>query len=283
MSRDAQRSLWLFQNLLDDIQWPGHTLTASTNPTGAEAYRVATGRRAAIDAWTAVTTNSTHWIQVDCAVPRAANLCVVDRGHNLDNSSKGFQLEARSSTALAWAPVWGSTFTPLLAGPAPSTTIWGARTWEGALLREFPLQVWRYWRFRVPPSTGYAPSIRNLALGFAWSPSAPAITPSDFDGSQVNFQESVTPSGWRGVGRVANTRVGSALYRLQSYGEDEAMRHHLSEYEQGRVSWCVPFRGRAEQAFCTQIPPVTVPKPQEPGQLYRTAAIPFREHEPLPL
>lgn len=283
MTRLHSRSLWLFQNFYDDLQFTGHTITASSSPTGGEAYRVGTARRSAIDSWSPVTENSTHWVQVDCAIPRPASVCVVDRGHTLENSSKGFALEGRSSTSVGWTQVWGSTQTPSHYGPASSTTLWGVKTYEGALLREFPTQVYRYWRFRIPPSTGYAPSLRNLYLGLAWRPLEPALSPSDWDAAQVKYEESATPSDWRGVGRVAVSREGSALYRLRSFGEYLTARRHMEEYQRGVVSWWIPRRGRAEEAFCVQIPPVRLPKPQEPGNIYRSLNIPYREHEPLPI
>jgi len=283
MSRQDARSLWLCQNLFDDLQFSGHTLTASTSPTGGEAYRVATGRRSAIDAWTPAAQNSTQWVMVDCAVPRPASMAVVDRGHNLAESTKGFSLEGRGSTASAWTAVWESTATPITYGAGPSTTPWGVLTYEGALLREFPTQVFRYWRFRIPPSTGYAPIIRGLYLGQPFKPSEPALSPSDWDAAQINYEQSATPANWRGIGRVAVSREGSAMYRLTSFGEYMTARRHVSEYETGVASWFVPRTGRAEEAFCVQIPPVRMPAPQEPGWSFRTLNLPYREHQPLPL
>ena len=72
MTRPDQQSLWLFQNFYDDVQYRTHSITASSSPTGAEAYRVGTARRSAIDAWAPTTENSTHWVQVDCGIPRPA-------------------------------------------------------------------------------------------------------------------------------------------------------------------------------------------------------------------
>lgn len=285
MSRNQARSLWLAQNLFDEVQFSTHVVSASTSPTGGEAYRVGTARRSAIDAWTPGAENSTHWVQVDCGTPQPANLCVIDRGHNLDSTSHvgGFYLEGRNSTSAAWTELWRSTDVPSSPYPGPSTCVCGVRTFEGALLREFPVTVWRYYRLRIPPSTGYAPVIRNLALGLAFSPSNPALPPSDWDAAQVTYPETVTPSGWRGSGRVAVIREGSAFYRLESFGEYMAARTHLQEYESGVVSWYVPRRGRAEEALCVKIPPVTLPKPVEPGYPYRSLSLPYREHEPLPL
>lgn len=283
MSRRDARSLWLFQNFFDDVQYTGHTISASTSPTGAEAYRVGTARRSAIDAW-APTSNSTHWVMVDCGQPRAASLCIIDRGHNLNLSTTGgFRLEGRSSTTVSWTPVWESTNVPTAYGPAPSTVPWGVPTYEGALLRQFPPTVFRYWRLFIRGSTAYTPKIRNLYLGLAWEPSEPMLSPSDWDASQVNYDQTATPSNWRGVGRVAVTREGAALYRLTSFGEYETARRHLNQYDQGHVAWHVPRRGRAEEAFCVQIPPVRLPRPQEPGNIFRSVNLPYREHEPLPL
>lgn len=283
MSRRDARSLWLCQNFYDDIQFQDHTITASTSPTGGEAYRVGTARRSAIDAWTPGAENSTHWLEVDCAVPRPANMAVIDRGHNLADSSGGFILEGRSSTSFNWTEVWASTTTPTVFGAGPSTTPWGVVTYEDALVRQFHTQVFRYWRLRIPPSTGYAPVIRGLWLGLAFKPSEPMLSPSDWDATQVNYEESATPSNWRGVGRVALTREGAAMYRLTSFGEYELARRHVMEYETGVASWFVPQQGRAENAFCVQIPPVRMPRPQEPGNLYRTVNFPYREHSPQPL
>ena len=282
MSRRDARSLWLSQNLFDDLQFPLHTVTASSSPVGNESWRVATGRRSAIDAWAPPTQNSTQWIAVDCATPRPANLLVIDRGHNLGVGG-AFSLEGRSSTAQPWTAVVESTAVATVVGPAPSTAAWGAPTYEGALVREFRPAVFRHWRLRVPPSTGYAPVIRNMALGQAWIPSEPAVGPSDWDATQVNYDETVTPSGWRGTGRVALTREGAAMYRLTSFGEYETSRRHMQEYQQGRISWYVPQRGRAELAMCVQIPAVRMPAPQEPGNIFRTLSLPYREHQPLPL
>jgi len=283
MTRRDARSLWLFQNFFDDLQFTDHTVTASTSPAGAEAYRVGTSRRAAIDQWAPNGENSTHWVQVDCAIPRPASMCVIDRGHNLAQSTKGFYLEARSSTTASWTSVWSSTTTPTVVGPGPSTTSWGVPTYEGALLRQFPVQVFRYWRLRIPPSTGYAPKVRNLHLGLAWFPEEPPLSPGDWDATQVNYEESATPSNWRGTGRVAVSREGSQLYRLTSFGAYEVARRHLKMYEEAPAAWFVPSRGRAEHAFCVQIPPVRLPRPQEPGNIYRSVNLPYREHEPRPL
>jgi len=285
MSRDAARSLWLIKNLFDEVQFSTHVVSASSSPVGGEAYRVGTARRSAIDAWRPATENSTHWVQVDCGSPLPANLAVIDRGHNLDSTSHtgGFYLEGRDSTAASWTELWRSTDVSDAPLPGPSTCVCGVRTYEGALLREFPVTVWRYYRLRIPPSTGFAPIIRNLAVGLAFAPSNPALAPSDWDSAQVSYGESVTPSGWRGSGRVAVVRQGSALYRLESFGEYMSARSHLIAYESGQISWYVPRRGRAEESLCVRIPPVAFPKPTEPGYPFRSLSLPYREHEPLPL
>lgn len=283
-ARRGARGVWLFQNVFDEVQFPDHVLSASSSPSGGEAYRVATGRRSAIDAWTPGAENTTHFVEVNCQIPRAVNLCIIDRGHNLDSTlCRGFFLEARDSTTCSWSELWRSTDVPTSAQPGPSTAIDGIRTWEGALVHQFPVSAWRYYRLRIPASTGYAPVVRNLALGLAWSPSEPALAPSDYDQTQVAFEETVSPSGWRGSGRVSKTRAGSALYRLTSFGEYLNTRVQLGEYQSGRISWYIPRRARAEEAICVKMPPVTFPAPMEPGWPYRSVSVPYREHEPRPL
>lgn len=282
MSRRDARSLWLVQNLFDDLQFSDHLLTGSSSPSGAEAYRVATARRSAIDTWAPVSENSTHWVQVDCVIPRPASLLVIDRGSNLGTSAAGFYLEGRYSTGSSWVTVWGSTEANGMYGPGASTSPYGVQTYEGAIVKEFAPQVFRFWRFRIPPSTGYAPRVRNLALGLPFEASEPSVS-NDWDGTQVNYDSAASPSNWRGTGRVSNTREGAMMYRFTSYGEYLTAKRHLSEYETGVASWFVPRRGRAEESMCVQIPPVRFPKPVEPGNLFRSVNLPYREHEPLAL
>ncbi len=240
---------------------------------------MATGRRYTGDAWNPGATNSTHWVEVDCGQARVASFVALDRGHNL--AGKQIYLEGRNSTSLSWATVVVSTYVPSASyGALPSTLAPGVATPEGAWVREFNPTAFRYWRLRVPPSTGFAPRVVGLHLGPSWSPSNPAVAPYDADAARVEFASAVNPSGWQAAGRVSVVRSGAFRYLSETIWDDVVAQAFLDEYRRRRISWVIPQRSDARGAMMVTHTAGAVPN-QWTGQMEgRAWTLPYVEHQP---
>lgn len=228
------RPVILAQNLFNEIQNPGHVVTANEEDTNRQGWRVATGRRAAADAWLPTTLNNAAWVKANCGAERAANMVVLDRGHNLG----GYQITLQvSSDDATWTDVLDLTV-PAVPSTGALDDGLGVVTGEGAWLRRFPLVSGPYWRLYVPAmGAGLRPQVVGLWLGLAWAPTRHLGFPVDDVGDDVVVQIHESDTGWQGAGRVTARRSGTMRVALDSDAEWDALRPHLEEFAVRRPTW----------------------------------------------
>lgn len=157
-----QPPLLLYDNVFDTVQlYPAGVVTATSQRTGHEGYRVASYRRER-QSWQTQTIAAAHYVTVDLGVgvTRACDSLFIDRGHNLWGAS----------VQLMWSDD-GAAFTAIAALAVPAVGTLGgvptaglSVTEEGALWTLFTATAaHRWWRFRV--NTSMAPVVTGLIAG----------------------------------------------------------------------------------------------------------------------
>lgn len=248
----------LAENFFDTLLFTSHTITAEEEGTNHEVERVAGGRRAARDYWTATTAESETYIQVTCDRVRAANLLWFDRGHNLD----GQVVSIRSSLQSAFTTYDVQSFT------VPSaTSAWGSplddgvpvRTAEGAVLVAFDLMPGKYWRIVFNAGTsgsGFIPKVVGAMLGLSWSPTRVPRGAFDDDSADLSFADEVSPFLQRRSQTKAVGRDVVLNFPLQGESEYSQARYHIgSIYWAGYPMLVVPDTDYAERAFLASARP----------------------------
>jgi hypothetical protein len=155
--------LLLVDNLFDTVtQYTAGVLTATSERTGHEGFRVADYRRER-SWWQTATTTDHHSLVVDLSVgvARAVDFLFIDRGHNLWGKTIGviYSNDGASYTGYQFlsVPALGT-----LGGDPTSATM--CVTEEGALYSVFALSAaHRWWGINVAES--WAPVVPGLMLG----------------------------------------------------------------------------------------------------------------------
>lgn len=156
----ANKPLILTDNLLDDVVLhPDHQVAHSGTPVGgSELWHVADNLRD-LSRFTIAETGALLTITVDCAVPKAADVLVLDRGHNLHGLA--VTISTSPDPLTAFTPVATRTL-PALAGGLPGAAV---RTPEGASWCSWPALTARRWQLSVQLPVGVAPLLTGLYLG----------------------------------------------------------------------------------------------------------------------
>ncbi len=164
---DAAPSM-LVENLLNAIQFTGHTVTAEEEADGKEVWRIADGRRDASDHWAPKTANSSTWVKVDCAVARTADSIFLDRGHNVEGVAVLIETSPDNS---AWTGVAGLTIPSASESDGDYDNSRGITTDEGAWCLRFASATARYWRITFGAmGADLLPNIVGMWLGKTWEP-----------------------------------------------------------------------------------------------------------------
>jgi hypothetical protein len=270
----------LVETLYNTMQWPTHVVTASSEAAGREAWRVATGRRAARDYWTPATTNAEAWIRVDCGAARAADMIVLDRGHNLGGMPVVVEYSANGS---AWTAAATCTVPSVSAAGTSIDATHGCRTTEGAWIKRFPAQAARYWRLRVPAmGAGLRPVVVGLWLGECWRPTQYLDFPLSDGGGELRYPQAVSDRGWTGVGTVSRPRMGELKILLSTHAEQPHAERHLNQYWYPRPMWIVVDVDRGERAILAICPPGKIGFGLADGWTYPQTVLSYVEHEPRP-
>ena len=278
------QTVFLADNLLNGRIYPLHSITAEEEPAGFEAWRVASGRREGTSYATASTANSDWWLKVVCDRLRAANVLVLDRGHNLDGKAVKLQwspdntvwLDIINLTALPSAP--GGTLDAIYG----TAGVWGAVTDEGAWIVRFPVTAAVYWRLLIPAmGAGLTPQIPGLWLGRAYETTA-LTRPIAEGGHQLVGEMAESAAGWLGFDRRTPRREGTFELELPDVFEYELLRLHLEGlYGHGRPMWIVWDDEQADDALLAILPPGRIGARREPRWFYHKCTVPYIEHEPL--
>lgn len=282
----ADRPVVFGENLFSITQFPKHVITAEEEPAGFEAYRVADGRRSALDYATATTADSDWWVKVVCDRVRPADMVALDRGHNL--AGKAVALQCSDDDAV-WTDVvivsalqampGGTLDAPLV----PSSGVWGCRTEEGAWLCRFPYRAAKYWRLLVTAmGAGLKPQIVGLQVGLSYSPDN-LPRPASPDGDELVVEETLTAALWAGTGPPGYRRGGSIRVQLTDYFEYELARYQLQGvFGRRRPTWLIHDEGQADRAAQAVRPPGQLGLGAEQGWAYPSGAVAWVEHEPKP-
>jgi hypothetical protein len=270
----------LVENLFSDDQFTGHTVTAESTVTGFEAYKVATGRRSPAEFWKSDTDNQATWVKVQCDKVRAANMVVLDRGHNLKGES--FTLECSNDNFTTTETVIDTITLPSESAPGGVDELLGVRTEEGAWVKRFGVRAAKYWRVSIPAmGSNKRPNIVGLWLGLSWEPRAFDLPWSD-ETSETVGSVTVSASGWEG-GRLAERRVGAIGLRMDNYYEYDQARYHVQGLFAAREPmWMLQDGGQADRTILVIRPPGRLGfEFREDWWNMRRGNFQWTEHEPL--
>jgi len=268
------------ENLFSIAQFPNHTIAAEEEASGAEAFRVANGRRSAGDYWTPPTANSDTWLKATCDQVRAADFVALDRGHNLAGHTVRIDV---SNDDFATYETAFSGVLPAVSMPGSLDDALGVRTEEGAWLKRFALRAGAYWRLFVPAmGASLQPQVVGCWLGMAWELDRGLtlpVAPGGADSIAVLVESAM---GWQGRGRVTLRRAGTLTYRCASEMEAEQAEYHLDgHFGLSRPTWVIYDTRRADRARLVTRTPDRLGGQYEQGWTDKqTYVLPYVEHEP---
>ena len=274
------KPVMLAENLFSDTQFTGHTITAESTVTGFEVWKVATGRRSPTEFWKSDTDNQSTWIKVACDKVRAANMIVLDRGHNLKGES--FTLECSNDDFTTTETILSAITLPSVSAPGDVGEGLGVRTEEGAWVKRFPLRAAKYWRVTVPAmGASQRPNIVGLWLGLSWESRVFDLPWSD-EASQSGGNVSISPSGWEG-GQLAERRTGTIGLRMDNAYEYDQARYHIQGLFAAREPmWLIYDGGQADRTILVTRPPGRLGFEFPSGDwLDRRGSFQWSEHEAL--
>ncbi len=280
---------FLVENFFSRRMFPNHVGTgpngsfADEETAGSEAFRIANARRWGSDKWMPVTANAQHTLTVQCDRVRAANMVVLDRGHNLIGEE--FILECSQDAGATWEKIF-DLILPTVVGPGTLDDLVGCRTEEGAWLIRFPQRAAPLWRIRIPAmGVGLLPQVVGLWLGQAWAPADGLRFPVAPDQTQLLVEDTVSEAGYRGRNAPGLVRTDVLNFKAASQGlyDYELGRYHIqSLFGAGRPMWILYDDEQTHAAVLALRPGNdTLGFARTPDWFYPTASVPWVEHEPL--
>lgn len=242
----AGNPVFLIDNVYNQRRYPGHVVSATEEPTGTEAWRVADGRRHGLSKWTTTSTNTDMYVIVTCTSTCTCDFVALDRGHNL-----------ATERVVVEGSVDGTNYTNVATAVIPATTATfdvddadGGLTEEGAFLKRFTEAEYSWWRTKVNNmGVGLIPEIVGLWLGDSIE-----MRPFDFpwtDDEHMLFGPVTTTQwGWEGVGDVVARRQGTIGLRCRDSTDFANMKTHIVEQfgRRRRPMWIVPDQAQADRA-----------------------------------
>ena len=237
---------FLVQSYFNDRQFPSHVLSA--NEQSGNAWKVGAGRRSPGHYWTPDTANAAAWVKSDAGSAKAADMCVIDRVHNLGGVAN-MELQKSNDNFVANLVTVVTLPIPSSASGDNTALSDGVRTPEGAYLRSFASTSERYWRVFIPAmGAGLKPKVGGLYVGPSWQP--PAITrPSGEDDHTPLAEVSTTPWGWEGRGLTIPRRSGVVIIELIDEASYLTADLHIRDQYARRPMWMVFDEAKAERAF----------------------------------
>lgn len=279
------------QNFFSTTQFPLNAVTAEEEMTGYPATRVGRGSRHVSNNWQPTTANSATWIQArnkneSGDVARAADMIVLDRGHNLE----GVTITLYGSDTGAFGGEETTIFTATIPSSVSSggslTAANGVLTPERAWLKAFTSQSFKYWRLSIPAmGADKKPLIVGLYLGPSWAFAQPQDDPFIDETYEISWSERTLDSLWIGAGVPRRRRVLQMRVRLENDAEYTKYRDNvLAHYSKRRPMWVIFDPGNnAERAT------LFVPRARaligfgfQEGWPERMGSIEGLEHEPKP-
>lgn len=266
----------LVDNFFNIRMYSGHTLSAAEN--SSDAPLVGAARRSIYDAYNSATPNLDGWVKSRNAVTRAADMVVVERGHNQGGKTVKVQCSDDDFTVSTQDAF--NSITPVSPGTGSLDDALGVRTWEGAFLKRFPgrsAQDWRY--FVAAMGAGIKLTVPGLWIGLCWRPGyvdrpfAPGMT-------ELIVEETESDQGWRGRGKATRRRQGILHFSFTTLFDAEQALWHLDQYAAGRRMWIIADDEMAQDAFLAELPKGMVGMSLEPQWFYPKLELPYVEADP---
>lgn len=273
----------LVDNLGNGRMYPGHTIAGNEEAAGHEAVRAFDNRRSGADYWTPTTPNNDANLMITCDRIRAADMVVLDRGHNLAGVLVEVQVSQDNAT---WETVVTATL-PAASSPASLDSVNGVRTEEGAWLKRFPVRAGTYWRLLIPAmGANLLPIVVGCWIGKSFAP----VTHQDW-----LFQRPVGPgldtlqgieqaseAGWMGNGQLTQRRQGTLVLRLTNLFDFDLGRWNIeAQYGLRRPLWVGFDDSQPDRAFLAIRPLAEQTGFTSTAQyFFPQASIPYLEHEP---
>lgn len=243
----------LFNGGFPGSQYPNNTITAEEEGTNHEVFHLANGRRSPLDFWTSTTANSDTWAETRCNRVRAADMVVIDAGHNL--AGETVQIEG-SDDNFTTIDTIHSAIIPSVSSPGNIDNALGIVTEEGVWMRRVPLRAHRYYRVFIPAmGADLRPQIIGLWIGLSWEPGL-FWNPLAANRVSISGPETITPQRWRGRALLGTERVVSMTVKLPSlFAYDQARLHIEGLFAANEPMWVIPDQDQADQAFLA-VPPL---------------------------
>lgn len=265
-------------NVYNVRTYPDHTVSATEEPGGREATRVADGRRSSVSSWTMTTANTEGSVTALFDRLRGFDFLALDRGHNLE----GVQiiLEATHDGGSTWDTVWDRTLPSVMAGGDIDDEL-GVVTSEGAYLTRFPFETGDGVRVRIPAmGAGLRPVIVGLWVGQSWSVEH-LERPATLHGGTVVVQTMETAVGWRGTSTPSLRRRSPTVLKFDGWMKADEAERHLHDYAALRPMWAVLDKRRAERGYLTRAVEQVVELTVKADWGYPQIGLELEEHEHL--
>lgn len=273
----ANQSVISGGNLFSRRAYPNHTLAGDEEPSGHEAFRIATGRRSPYtNYWEGITANQQRTLTLTCDRVRSANLFVLDRGHNLDG--KEVILECANVSDFSSAQVVFDIVLPSAVGAGSLDDDFGVKSEEGAWYKRFPTRDAYYWRIRIPAmGANLKPKVvgAHLSLAFAFDPWRPNAPDQDELGGDVSESD----TGAQGIANPWNRRTDTLRVQLLSAFDYEIAYNAFKHFFKRRATFYIPNDSWAQTACCILRPPGVSGFGKDPDYFPHKAMIPYIEHE----
>lgn len=256
--------------------YSGHTFSAAENST--DVPLVGAGRRSTYDAYNSLTTNTDAWLKTRNGVPRAADMVVVERGHN--QAGKTVKVQCCDDDFVSTPQDAVNTITPTTAGAGDVDDALGVRTWEGAWLKRFNARSAYDWRYFVGAmGAGLVCTVPGLWLGLCWRP-AYLDRPLAAGATELVVEEMESDQGWLGRGRATKRRQGVLHFTFGTLFDAEQAVWHVEQYAAGRRMWVISDDERCEDAFLAVMPKGVVGMNLEPRYFFPKLDLPYLESDP---
>ena len=209
----------------------------------------------------------------------APNMIVIDRGHNLGGRAIKLQYSTDDSS---WTDEWSATIPTSSSTGCTYNEANGCLTEEGAWVYSFANDgAKRYWRLYIAAVSSYAAELVGVYLGQGFKPAAPVEKPFGAEVGSLNYQETLSDTGWTGTTPAWDRLEGAVTLQLASTDEADARTHIVTPFcRDGRLMWIVPDTDAAEQSFLAEHPPSPFFYGYRGDWGHRTLEFNYREKEP---
>jgi hypothetical protein len=280
---------FLVENFFNRRMFPNHLGTGTNGSfgdeetVGAEAFRIADGRRWPGDRWMPLTANAQHTLTVQCDRSRGANMVALDRGHNL--AGKEILLRCSNDGGTTWE-ICFDVVLPAVVGPGTLDDLIGCRTEEGAWLIRFLGREAPLWQLVIPAmGAGLLPQIVGLWLGQGWAPQDGLRFPVAPDQTQFLVDETVSEAGARGRNAAGLVRMDTLNFKAGAQGlfDYELGRYHIQGlFGAGRPMWILYDDEQTHNAVLGIRPGnASLGFQRSADWFYPQASVAWVEHEPV--